>query len=283
MNERRIAAGATERIARDVALGRFRAGDLRRDRRDAGGADQLSPVLLDGSSLEVRHPAQHLGAKHVACLDHEPELGRRARNGAQCAEVAQHRAVLGNPSFGVGLHRHSSHGQRAERDDHQRDDEQPHRPVPPGRGQCEGGPLDPPAATVGPVPLAASVAPHEHGRHSDEGSGEHCSSSDGQQHPEVAHHGDVRHSQREEPDGGGDGGDRDRGTQPEERAAERAGDIVVRVARELIFVATVDLDREVDTQADEDREPGDGHHRERDPEVADRAEGPDHAERHHCE
>ena len=55
------------------------------------------------------------------------------------------------------------------------------------------------------------------------------------------------------------------------------------VARELLLVATVDLNGEVDAETDEDRESGDGHHGEGNPEIADHAKGPDHAERHHSE
>jgi hypothetical protein len=129
-------------------------------------------------------------------------------------------------------------------------------------------PLDA-APLAGPPPTRpAPVPPHEgHGRHRPDGKEGH-GGADRQQHAEVADHRHARQPQGEEPDHRGDHGDAERRPEPADRAPEG---IAVGLGG-LLLVAAVQLDGEIDAEADEDGQPGDGDHRERDAQVADHRE-----------
>ena len=139
MNERRMASGAIESTVRtSLAVG---VEPVICEVIDATLVELTSSgaVPPHRSGLEIRHPAQDVRLEHVGRLDHQPELGRGARDATQCLQVAQDPTVLRNPALGIGFHRHPSHRERSEQHDDERDDQDREWSTGADGGECPGG------------------------------------------------------------------------------------------------------------------------------------------------
>jgi hypothetical protein len=139
-------------------------------------------------------------------------------------------------------------------------------------------PWPPPSRARAAVVLGErrSRAPIIGGGHDDAGD-EERDDADRQQHAEVLHHRHLRDLDREERDHRGDGRHQQRRAEVVHRLAERVG---IAVDRALLLDAVLHLDRELDAEADEDRQAGDGDERQHGAGEAERTEPPHDADDH---
>ena len=100
---------------------------------------------------------------------------------------------------------------------------------------------------------------------------------DGEQHTEVTDHRDLRDPQREEGEHRSDDRRDQRGHDIRQGRRDR---VRIVVEHDFFLDPVVDLDGEVDAEADQDRQARDGDQRQIDAEVAQDREGPDDAEDH---
>ncbi len=238
-------------------------------------------MLFHLTLFELRHPGDDVVVGDVLAavrLDEEVEFARGAGDVADGVQFLQHVAAGWHELLGVSFGADTTaEPEAADRDDGGDGSDGREAAY---RARCEAADdaLDFEAGVCGlgaePHALAQvddAADQREPGHEDDDGAnGEHWA--------EVANHRHVGEMKHQETDRSGDDGHGERGAKTDERAVDcRFGG--ARSVR-LLFGAAVNLDGEVDAEADEDRQAGDRHHRQRNADEAHEAEGGDASDEH---